>query len=127
MGAWGYGPYDSDRASEFVGDIISPLVSYVWRKAKTDEGFTEYDYDDARAVIELLLAIEKSGYTIGEDVFFDAEILLDQMADDEEWVTVWDDENKIRESVISQRRRVRAVYQRLTGLVRKARKRKRKK
>lgn len=96
MGAWGFGPFDNDIASDVIGSILKPIMKV--SQARKPE------YEKVIAVVHILLMFLDSKEL--ESDMYAAEIwptmLRDRLKnalDDQEWIQLWDNPNAIKAGI----------------------------
>jgi len=101
MGAWGYGPFETDGAGDFGDGIAKKIVA----------GIRSRDEQVARAAAQLLVDTDRALH-IGADFASDAVGRLEEMLDDEAFLRSWDDGAKIRSAIRAQMSDLKAVVRR---------------
>ena len=108
MGSWAYGPLDNDTAADWIGDTMhkSKLPKLI------EKGLKSRDEAKVRAAAFLL---ERVGYGYDTDVLNKHLTLaiskLEEMLDDDVWLSSWKDPPEVKRSVRSQ---IRSLKKRLT-------------
>jgi len=88
MGAWGYGPYDSDAALDWLDDIERPIVQSI--KKALGEGTPH----EVIAAAGLLADLDKRPIDLcyeatKEDLYHKMVARLEKLKADGEWVKMW--------------------------------------
>lgn len=96
MGAWGYGPFDNDDASDVVASILKPILKV--SRAKKPE------HEEVIAAVHILLIFLDSKKL--ENDIYAAEIwpivLRDKLKNalnDQEWIQSWDNPNAVKANI----------------------------
>ena len=96
MGAWGYGPFDNDCASDVIGNVLDPIRKISWAKKP--------EYEEVIAAVHTLLVFK--GTEEFESAVYAAEIwptmLRDKLKDalnDQEWLKNWDDPYAVKVNI----------------------------
>ncbi len=116
MGAWGYGPFDSDSAGEFVSEIVDQLMKPVEKIAKK-RGLHSYSYryEEAVAAIEIVMYISKSSSMVFEHQLEECVGALDMIMADGEYIRMWDNSNKMHKQLSDQRKALKSEISRLNA------------
>jgi len=104
MGAWDYGPYDSDDGEDLVDNILEKISKPFTRKR--DE---KYFYSEMRAAIKIICAIAKSGYLISPELLITAQEKLSKIKNDESYISSWDDEHAIKRELTKELQSVKKL------------------
>jgi len=98
MGAWGVEPFENDTAAEFADKL----------RAVTFTGLRSRDPLVVRAAAEAMLLLDAAGLHVGKDFFQDAKYRLQEMIEDERFVSSWNEPRAILASLRRQLKRVAA-------------------
>lgn len=100
MGAWGHGPFDNDRALDWVSDVATPEM---WNKLRiTLEGEGN---DEIRAAARFVRCITNGCRAAGPTDFDITEVAvgaLERVLKDGDWLRGWDDPGKVRNDIITE-------------------------
>jgi hypothetical protein len=95
MGAWGTGAFDNDDAGDFMLEPEAIFASKLRDATDVSPAF----FEEGRAALAALAALDDAGYAVSIDTFADGEMLLERMLDAKDWLAAWRSPKAIRERI----------------------------
>lgn len=116
MGSWGYGPFDSDQALDWYGDIEGEIVSAIKKlchQADDEDGGSSWYGHELRAAAEINIRLGGLNDQFGSDFDVNLELInrLQELLDSN-WHCEWNEPNEMRECIQGQIDKLREIESR---------------